>query len=333
MNATLLVDAIVRQTVVLIATLATGAGQRPSLSHIADQVFAELVRALKEQGLSNKLVADMFGIALRTYHTRVAQLAESHSQQGRSLWEAVYGLIQAKGQVGRAAVLDSFQSDDPAMVRAVLRDLVGSGLVYKTGRGERTCYRAPSSNDPTELSRAGVTLERMVLVALHRHGPASDSELRELLPVDDDGEWTRALSQLEADGLLVREGTGDAVRYRCERCIIPFGDEVGWEAAVFDHYQAMVAALVTKLRLGTRRAGLADQIGGSTFVFDLYDGHPMQSEVLGFLKAMRTHGLELRRRLDDHDDNHPRPVAAAAMRVVAYVGQTITEADGEEHHG
>jgi hypothetical protein len=60
-NAALLIDAIVRQTVVLIATLATGAGQRASLSHVADQVFTDLTtteeRALLEGGDSGELKA------------------------------------------------------------------------------------------------------------------------------------------------------------------------------------------------------------------------------------------------------------------------------------
>jgi hypothetical protein len=65
MNATLLIDAIVRQTTVLIATLATAAGHRAPLARVADQVFSDLVGELKEQGLGNKVIADMFGMALR----------------------------------------------------------------------------------------------------------------------------------------------------------------------------------------------------------------------------------------------------------------------------
>ncbi len=48
MNVNLLIDAIVRQTTVLIAQLATAAGARAALSHTANQVFLELVRELKE---------------------------------------------------------------------------------------------------------------------------------------------------------------------------------------------------------------------------------------------------------------------------------------------
>src|SRR5688572_28004473 len=89
MSRTLLIDSIVRQTTVLIASLATTAGHRSSLAHVANQVLGNLDLELKAQGLGNKVIADMFGMALRTYHDRVARLAESQSEVGRSLWDAV----------------------------------------------------------------------------------------------------------------------------------------------------------------------------------------------------------------------------------------------------
>src|SRR5215831_11734156 len=88
-DVTLLVEAIVRQTMVLVAQLATVGGTRASLAQTTNQVFLDLVGELKRQGLGNKVIADMFGMALRTYHERVQRLAESTSSQGHSLWEAV----------------------------------------------------------------------------------------------------------------------------------------------------------------------------------------------------------------------------------------------------
>ena len=76
---------------------------------------------------------------------------------------------------------------------------------------------------------------------------------------------------------------------------------------MFDHYQALVTALVTKLRSGERKADLSDAIGGSTFAFDLWRGHPMQAEVLGYLKRMREQGMALRRALEEHNARSPMP--------------------------
>ena len=46
MNVPLLIGAIVRQTMVLIAELATTGGVRAPLAHVADKVFMDLVREL-----------------------------------------------------------------------------------------------------------------------------------------------------------------------------------------------------------------------------------------------------------------------------------------------
>lgn len=95
MDVNLLIDAIVRETTILIAQLATAAGTRATLAHTANQVFTDLVNELKEQGLGNKVIADMFGLGLRTYHKKVARLAESSTERGRSLWEALFGRIKS----------------------------------------------------------------------------------------------------------------------------------------------------------------------------------------------------------------------------------------------
>src|SRR5689334_7737503 len=210
MNGSLLIDAIVRQTVVLIATLATGAGQRASLSHVADQVFTDLVAALKEQGLGNKLIADMFGMALRTYHSRVAQLSESRTDQGRALWEAVHGHIQQHGPLLRSAVLARFGRDDSSVVRAVLRDLVDSGLVYRSGRGDGTSFRARELDAASALRDDDhALLARMLLVAIHRNGPIEARALGELLRIDDAPALHAALAQLCAQGLVVERASPD----------------------------------------------------------------------------------------------------------------------------
>ena len=89
MNAQLLIDSIVRQTTVLLAQLATSRGLRAPLAHIADQVFLDLANEVERQGLSRKVSADMFGLALRSYRRRIQRLSESSTDRGRSLWEAV----------------------------------------------------------------------------------------------------------------------------------------------------------------------------------------------------------------------------------------------------
>src|SRR5678815_5247680 len=93
MTRQVLIDNIVRQTTILIAQLATSGGVRSPLARIADQVFLELARELDAQGISRKVSADMFGLALRSYRRRVRQLSESSADRGRTLWEAVLAYL------------------------------------------------------------------------------------------------------------------------------------------------------------------------------------------------------------------------------------------------
>ena len=88
MNVPLLIDAVVRQTTVLIAQLATTGGVRAPVAHLANQVFLDLAREFESQGVSRKVSADMFGMALRAYLRKIQRLTESSTEHGRSLWEA-----------------------------------------------------------------------------------------------------------------------------------------------------------------------------------------------------------------------------------------------------
>jgi hypothetical protein len=79
-NVQLLIDSIVRQTTVLIAQIATSGGARAPLAHVANQVFLELTDELAAQGISRKVSADMFGLALRTYLRRIQRVRESATE-------------------------------------------------------------------------------------------------------------------------------------------------------------------------------------------------------------------------------------------------------------
>jgi hypothetical protein len=63
--------------------------------------------------VSRKIVADMFGLALRTYQRKVQRLEESASAGGRTLWEAVVEHLTEVGPVRR----DSYQPRFDAIVR------------------------------------------------------------------------------------------------------------------------------------------------------------------------------------------------------------------------
>jgi hypothetical protein len=82
MNITVLIDSIVRQVTVLIAQLATAGGTRSPVAHLANQVFVQLARELESQGVSRKVSADMFGMALRAYVRKLRRLSDAPERPG-----------------------------------------------------------------------------------------------------------------------------------------------------------------------------------------------------------------------------------------------------------
>lgn len=323
MNVALLIDAIVRQTMILVAQLATTAGMRAPLAHVANQVFLDLVKELQAQGVGQKIIADMFGMALRTYHAKVRRLSESATDRGVTLWEAVLSFIQSQNMVTRGDILVRFSRDDSMTVKGVLNDLVETGLIFKTGRGDRTAYRA-ISDEEMGLSHQDDPVERaahLAWITIHHLQPASRADISASAAIDGD-DLDAALERLLGDGRVTQTHDEDGkTLYSCDECVISYGAPVGWEAAVFDHYQAMVVALCTKLNQGSTRADLRDAIGGSTYGFDIWEGHPMSEEVLGFLGQVRQQASALRNRVDDYNaQNTPPP---EPMRVLYYTGQTV----------
>src|SRR5688572_1192594 len=140
MNVQFLIDSIVRQTTVLIAQLATSGGVRAPLSHIANQVFVCLAQELNDQGVSRKVSADMFGMALRAYIRKLNRLNEGVTERGQSLWQSVLDFIASKPVVTRADVLCHFCHDDGLTVRGILHDLTETGLVFTSGSGDATVF-------------------------------------------------------------------------------------------------------------------------------------------------------------------------------------------------
>jgi hypothetical protein len=322
MNAQVLIDAIVRQTTVLIAQLATATGARAMLAHTANQVFVDLARELKAQGMTHAVIADMFGLALRGYHKKVSRLSESVTFRGQSLWSAVLSHVQEHGPLLRTEVLRRFRNDDAATLRGVLSDMVEGGALYASGSGDSTVYRV--MDDP-ELAAAWrqspEQLAHLVWVAVYRFGPLALAELRQIVPVPE-AAMLAAVHELSADGRIARDDAAEPVRYRTERCFIPVDSAEGWEAAVFDHYQAVVTAICNKLQWRARGGDASEVIGGSTYRYTVWPGHPHRDEVRGLLTQLRAEAVRLRERVETYNANHDASSEEAHEQFVAYVGQT-----------
>jgi hypothetical protein len=323
MNVKLLIDGIMHQTTVLIAQLSTVAGVRAPLAHIADQVFLSLAREIEAQGVARKVVADMFGLALRGYQRKTQRLAASATTQGKTLFEAVLEYVGKEGGATRAAILQRFRNDGQRETIGVLTDLVQSGLLYCTGAGEGTLYGATSDAERQRLTRqADVTaLANMLLGEIYRNPGALSSELAGSLHVEQD-ELEPALEKLVTEGRVARD---DATGALCAATFqIPVGAEDGWESAVFDHYQAAAAAIITKLRLVAGGSSAARAVGGTTLRFELAEHHPHRAEVLALLDRVREMTDELWGRVAEYNDQHPTK-DGTPLNVAFYFGQNLDD--------
>ncbi len=323
MQTRFIIDAVVQQTTILIAELATAAGVRAPLSHVANQVFLELAHAIEAQGVPRKVAADMFGLALRSYQLKVQRLEESATDRDRSLWEAVYAFVGEGTLHSRAEILTRFRHDDGASVRSILNDLVETGLVFQTGSGHGAAYRAASDEEMAAMaSKVDAQAARWVIwVTLYRSGAMSMKGLASALNLDEES-TAGALELLVNEGIASTNDDGD---YQCERCHIPVGETAGWGAAVIDHFRALVVAMGIKLREQQNPTLPAEIIGGSTYSFDLYDGHPEEKEVLGLLATTRERLSKIRGRVSAHNDTVGR--SKIERKITFYFGQSVVGVD------
>ena len=321
-----LIQGIVRQTTVLIAQLATSGGWRAPLAQLANQVFLELATELERQGVSRKVSADMFGMGLRSYQRRVRRITESSVERGRSLWEAVLEHIRRRGITPRAEILRAFADEDDVLLRGVLYDLCDSRLVFQAGQGPQAVYRAVSDDELGALGavRSSEGLDELVWAIVYREGPLTRDEL--LQRTDIGGSVLDcALERLVESARIERTGEEPGAKYRAVSLYVHLGSPVGWEAAIFDHYQAMVKTILCRLREDRAAPSLADQVGGSTYTLDVWPGHPMEQRAYETLGRLRTALVELREQVEAFNAEHETP--EMYTQVVLYVGQCLIPQD------
>ena len=318
MNTHLLIDAVVQQTMVFIAQLATSGGVRAPLAHIADQVFLDLTNELQNQGVTKKVIADMFGMALRTYHRRVQETRESRTDTGRTVWEAVLEFIREREPVSGGEVQRRFVRDDAEVVSGVLHDLVNSGLAFRSGRGDNAVYRAAAEADFAAANGSGSeAAEWLVWLSVYRKGPLTLAQVVEATRLPS-AACEAALTTLGEHGRIARSDDAEP-QYESKRFEVPLGEPQGWEAAVLDHYQAMTSAICAKL--ADRGSRARDVTGGSTWSLDVWAGHPLEEEATKTLARLRAELEDLRSRVDEHNAHNESD--AARQRVVIYVGQYV----------
>lgn len=322
MNIQFLIDSIVRQTTVLIAQLATSGGARAPLAHVANQVFLDLSQALEQQGIGRKVGADMFGMALRSYQRKLARLGESASHRGHSLWEAIFDFLNERKVATRAEIMIRFHADDETLVRGVLHDLTETGLVFRAGSSHSAIYRVATDEDLGMLGESDETrgTDALVWLAVYRHGPIHRDDLAQLVgrPV---AELEASLDRLMNEGRVSKQERLEGSVFHSREFLVQFGGATGWGAAVFDHFQAMVQTICQRLAGDDLRPAIKDIVGGSTYSFEVWDGHEMADEVYTTLRGFRERLTALRARIDEY--NQGRNIPRQYNDVIIYAGQCV----------
>jgi hypothetical protein len=310
---------------VLIAQLSTASGVRSPLSHVADQVFLELAKEIEGQGVKRQVVADMFGMALRSYTKKMNRLTESASFRDRTLWEAIFAFVDEETPT-RSRVVERFSADGEREVAAVLKDLVRSGLIYVTGTGKDSVYGVTSAEVRASLQRRQDVdaIASILWLKVFRAEATSKAEL--LAAVNDDAELLGLALDvlLESGRVIAKQGHFEATNF-----MVPLGAEQGWESAILDHFRAATSAIAAKVRAGRATAQRDDRVGGSTFTFTVHPEHPRRQEVYGLLPQVRSSVQELWDEVASYNRQNP-PDPGTAERVSFYLGQNIEAQEDSE---
>jgi hypothetical protein len=211
----------------------------------------------------------------------------------------------------------------------VLADLVESGLIFAMGPTQATSFRAASDDELGTMARDRQRpLDADLLWALvFRLGPVTAQALSALGRFDL-REVEGVLGELVLSGRIVREESPGGVSFRAQQFVLPVGAATGWEGAVFDHFHAVVRTICSKLQRATASTSV-DQVGGSTYSYEVWLGHPMAEEALDTLRRFRETQSALRERIRDYNRNHAGP--PSRLGVVIYGGQTVWELEEEKN--
>ncbi|HEX3594628.1 MAG TPA: hypothetical protein VHU80_05990, partial [Polyangiaceae bacterium] len=188
------------------------------------------------------------------------------------------------------------------------------GLVLRLGAGPGTAYRAVTKDELEELAseREDDGTDELVWAIIYREGPLSRDALAKLVRHAD---LEASIARLVTSGRVRTTQTTGTPAYVADRFFVPEGAAVGWEAAMFDHFQAVVKTLASRLR------GPEPATGGSTYSFDVWEGHPLETEVLALLPTLRERTSSLRARVRAYNEAHPRPLEY--QHVTFYGGQCV----------
>jgi hypothetical protein len=207
------------------------------------------------------------------------------------------------------------------MVRSVLQDLTDSGLVFRSGVRAAAVYRIAEEPPPGAKGRQQEdAMDSLLWAIIRREGPLGLSALADKTALRQ-AQLEPAVTRLLTDGRIEAVEGEPERTFRARSIVVPLGARTGWEAATYDHFHALVKTIICKLHQDAEGAAPDDVIGGSTYTFEVWDGHPLRDQVLAQLKTSREATSALREQVDAFNARIERP--ADHERVTVYVGQCV----------
>ncbi len=334
LNFSQLVERLVPLIGELFATLACRDPLRMSFANLAESTLLDIVNQLRREGLSHEVIADSLGMTVAGYRRKVkklAEIAQSRMETGqggdagpRTEFEEIYRFVAEVGADGTPVPyldIEAFCEDMSAdRLTSALSFLVRYGLLSVTGQGVTRRYILVPRPSP----RAAGYYDAVVL--LYRSGPLTLPEMAARLALPE-AVCAGYLERLRAEGSLEEHrGPGAGVRFRATRYHIPVDTPEGFEAALWDHFHTVIAAVCKKVRLTQYNAAPGELEGGATYSFDVPAGHPLLDEITAFLRKNRE---QLEVWLEAVRPFGAAPSQDRMERVTVYLGQMVEPIHGD----
>lgn len=322
MSAKQLVHAVLKMSARLVGAIATSDGRRAPLGDLSLRVPYYVGTELANRGVPQKVIADMLSMSLRTYQARVRAVLPPTPD---SISDRIVSLLREHGAMTKDELLAELAPRDESLVRSSLRDAVAHGQARKIEWRGIVRYEVVDGVTGQRESQSD-EVEWLLRFMLYRLGRASASTIAAETGMSE-AQARLTLNDLTRRG-QVRVIEDEPLSYAIDGDVAkPIQNDMGWEASAFHHFAAVVDAMVHKLDTVGRRTQRADTTGGSTYTYDIWEGHPLEEEVEGLLGRFR----EIASRLDKEDRKLKSQVdMRPTKRVRLYFGQFVGPSDDAE---
>ena len=209
-----LIDAIVRQTTLLIAQLSTAAGHPRAAGADRRSGVPGAARELEAQGVARKVAADMFGLALRSYQKKIQRIARARPTAiGRcgAPWSSICARAAARAGTSVLAALRARGSARPGRGAQGPGD---SGFVSPRGAVAATYYELASTQARKSLAGQAEheIVTDLVWLAIYDHQQVARGALHGRAELSPRSPARARSTTLIADGRVERIGTKGVAR-------------------------------------------------------------------------------------------------------------------------